>query len=123
MTSTVEITKSPAAERAESMILRWYRLETFHPTEDDDVYGVVCDALIVIEEQGVVAFLEAPAPAADRITGYVWPILRMFARRAMTLTRTPWTGGRYVHADTCRCTSTNSDDCTGPCTCHCTYCR
>lgn len=119
MTTTAEITTTAANERAESMILRWYRVTDFHPAEEWDVFGVVCDALVVIEEQGVVAFLEADMPADDRITAAVWPVLRMFARRAMLLTRTPWTGGRYVAADTCRCTSTDPDDCT----CGCSFCR
>lgn len=116
MTATAEITTSPAAERAKSVILRWYRVSDFHPAEEWDVFGVVCDALVVVEEQGIVALLEAAAPAHDAITRAVWPVLHRFAHRAMTLTRTPWTGGGYVAADTCRCTSTNPDACTGPCT-------
>lgn len=123
MTATAEFVTQTAAERFESIALRWCRVGEFHTAEQWDVFGVVCDALVIVEECGMVAFMEAAAPADDAIAQAVWPVLHRFARRAMMLTRTPWTGGQYVAAERCACTSTDPDDCTGPCTCGCTFCR
>ncbi|MCX5066704.1 hypothetical protein OOJ91_12520 [Micromonospora lupini] len=123
MTATAEFVTQTAAERFESIVMRWYRVSEFHPDQEWDIFGVVCDVLVMVEEQGIVAFMEAPAQADDAVTRTVWRVLEQFARRAMLLTRTPWTGGQYVYADRCVCTSTDPDGCAGPCACGCTRCR
>lgn len=114
-----------AAEKAEKLILRWYQVTEFSPREEWDIFAVATKALIHIEEHGVVSFIESKPPALPEpvgITKTIWLILQGFARRAMTITRTPWTGGAYMNAErqcTCECPEDDSQGCYRTCKCRC----
>jgi hypothetical protein len=112
-----------AAEKAEKLILRWYETKTLHPRTEWDVFGVATQALIYIEQHGVVAFIESTPPAlpeSAEITQAIWPVLQGLADRAMTITRTPWTGGAYVWEYRCKCES--DEACDRYCRCYCPDC-
>lgn len=130
-TVAVDTTRVPfgivtAEEKAEKLILRWYQLKELHPRNEWDTFAIATQALIHIENHGVVSFIESTPPALPEpaeLTKTIWTTLQKIARRAMRLTNTPWTGGAYYFARRCGCPSTNPAECSTPdCTCTCSQC-
>lgn len=100
MTATITRT---AEQVAESAILRYVRLTTFHPAEETTALMAFGDALVMLEDLGAEAVINH-RPTGDVETS-AWRTCAMFCQRAMTLTRTVPVDAYFtpIHDDDCRC--------------------
>ncbi|RKR92706.1 hypothetical protein BDK92_7184 [Micromonospora pisi] len=71
-------------ERVESALCRWARVTPMHHTQEDEICGVINDALILLEEYGTGAVENAATPAdATYAEAAAWATVRKVTAQAL----------------------------------------